>query len=313
MSGHYPVMLPEVLESLNPVDGGVYVDGTFGAGGYTVAILEAAHCNVIAIDRDPDAKMRAEELQKKYGERLTFLHGCFGDVAALLAVAGIGKVDGFVLDVGVSSFQIDQADRGFSFRADGPLDMRMDHGGNGETAADIVNTYDEKELANLIYLYGDERHSRRIAKKIVERRAEKTFETTLDLAELVATAVPGAGKEKIHPATRTFQALRIAVNDELGELERALAASEKILKPDGRLVVVSFHSLEDGAVKSFLKEKSGSEPKGSRYLPELPSTMKATFKLEQRKAVKPSEKEVAENLRSRSAKLRWAVRTEGDA
>lgn len=292
---------------MHPKDGGVYVDGTFGAGGYSAAILDAADCVVVAIDRDPDAADRAAALQEKYGDRLVFLSGCFGDVDDLLADAGIGAVDGFVLDLGVSSFQIDQPERGFSFRFDGPLDMRM--GGGGQTAADLVNTCEEQELANIIYLYGDERRSRQIAKRIVEVRAEKPFETTNELADLVREVVPKSHKDKIDPATRTFQALRIAVNDELGELERALVAAEKILKPGGRLVVVSFHSLEDGMVKKVLREKSGSVARGSRYLPEQAPADDVVFDLPQKKAIKPSDKETAENARSRSARLRWAIRS----
>ena len=302
---HYPVMLPEVLESLRPVDGEVYVDGTFGAGGYTAAILDAADCTVVAIDRDLDAGPRAMALKDKYGERLVFIQGCFGDVFDLLQGAGFEKVDGFVLDLGVSSFQLDEAARGFSFRTDGPLDMRMDLSA-GESAADIVNSYEEDDLANVIYQYGEERKSRQIAKAIVNRRAEKEFETTEDLASVVRAVVPQS-KDGIDPATRTFQALRIAVNDELGELARALEAASKILKSGGRLVVVSFHSLEDGMVKQYLREKSGSESKGSRHMPEIAEQAKI-FELPQKKALKPSEKEIAENSRSRSARLRVGVR-----
>lgn len=309
---HYPVMLPEVLDALQPAAGEIYVDGTFGAGGYTRAMLDEADCTVIAIDRDPDAKARAKTLSAKYGDRLVFIHGCFGDVADLLAAAGFKKIDGFVLDLGVSSMQLDEADRGFSFRADGPLDMRMDNS-QGSTAADIVNGYDEKELADLIYTYGEERHSRRIAKKIVERRREKKFETTADLAATVREVLPKARHDEIDPATRTFQALRIAVNDELGELERALAASESILNPGGRMVVVSFHSLEDGAVKKFFRAKSGNDPQGSRYLPDAGKKDAAIFDLSSKKAVKPSDKETHENPRSRSARLRVAVMKEAAA
>ncbi len=308
MTGHYPVMLPEVLEALSPSDGGVYVDGTFGAGGYSAAILDAADCRVIAIDRDPAARSRAAAMQEKYGDRLVFLCGCFGDVAQLLEGGGIGKVDGFVLDLGVSSFQIDEAERGFSFRFDGPLDMRMNSESEEPTAADIVNNYDEKKLANIIYLYGDERRSRQIARRIVERRAERVFETTEDLADVVRDVVPKSHKDKIDPATRTFQALRIAVNDELGELERALISSEDVLNDGGRLVVVSFHSLEDGMVKRYLREKSGSEPRGSRYAPVAVDVGDVVFKLRGKKAVKPSDVECKENSRSRSARLRAATR-----
>ncbi len=302
---HYPVMLPEVLAALSPSDGEVYVDGTFGAGGYTRAILDAADCHVYAIDRDENAVSVANNLKGQYGDRFTFLRGCFGDVKSLLDDAGAGQVDGFVLDVGVSSMQLDQAERGFSFRFDGPLDMRMDISA-GQTAADIVNAYEESDLANLIYEYGEEKKSRRIARKIVEVRKEKPFERTSELAESIRAVMPKSYKDKIDPATRTFQALRIAVNDELGELDRALAASENVLKEDGRLVVVSFHSLEDGRVKRFLREKEGGE-QGSRHLPQVKLTS-PIFKPIKKKAIKPSDKEVSENPRSRSARLRAAVR-----
>lgn len=310
-------MLPEVLESLNPVKGGVYVDGTFGAGGYTRAILDQAECTVIAIDRDEDADARAQDLSDRYGDRFVFQAGCFGDVERLLSDAGFAQVDGFVLDLGVSSFQIDEAGRGFSFRFDGPLDMRMglaaDDGSGAMSAADIVNTYPEEQLADIIYLYGEERKSRRVAKAIVARRKEQKFETTLDLADLVRSCVPKS-KDGIDPATRTFQALRIAVNDELGELERALDAAQRILKPGGRLVVVSFHSLEDRMVKGYLKDKSsGGGSGGSRYMPAVQSDKQVIFELVSRKAILPSDKEVAENARSRSAKLRVAARVGGGA
>ena len=296
---HYPVMLTEVLAALSPVDGGVYVDGTFGAGGYSRAILDAADCTVVAIDRDPDAQKRAEGFDDP---RLIFLRGCFGDVERLLREAGIDKVDGFVLDLGVSSFQLDEADRGFSFREDGPLDMRMDPE-SGQSAAELIAQTEEKDLADLIYKYGEERKSRRIAHKIIEVCRQTPIETTGQLADIVRSCVPQA-RDGIDPATRTFQALRIAVNDELGELERALASAENILKPGGKMVVVSFHSLEDGLVKHFFREKSGGEA-GSRHLPEVES-VPAIFNLLTRKALKPSEKEVAENARSRSARLRAA-------
>ena len=298
--GHYPVMLPEVLEALSPVDGGIYVDGTFGAGGYAKAILESADCKVVAIDRDPDAQKRAEDMGER---RLIFLRGCFGDVEMLLREAGIGKVDGFVLDLGVSSFQLDEAERGFSFKQSGPLDMRMDPL-SGQSAASIIAHTDEKDLADLIYRYGEERKSRRIARKIVEFRRETPIETTGQLAEIVRSCLPRAKHGEIDPATRTFQALRIAVNDELGELERALQAAEKVLKPGGKMVVVSFHSLEDSLVKRFFKSKSGGEGV-SRHVPQH-DEVPASFELLSRKAVKPSDDEVAENARSRSARLRGA-------
>ncbi len=307
---HYPVMLPEVLDALSPKDGGVYVDGTFGAGGYSRAILDMADCMVYAIDRDPDAIDRACLVKEEYGSRFKFLSGCFGDVGMLLSDAGVDCVDGFVLDVGVSSMQIDQLERGFSFRFDGLLDMRMDNSSDVQTAADIVNNYDAKDLANIIYEYGQERLSRRIAKAIVSRRNEKEFKTTGDLAEVVRSIVPKKPNDKIDPATRTFQALRIAVNDELGELDRALSASEDILTDGGRLVVVSFHSLEDRRVKNFLRDKSGSVDKGSRHLPvQCYEKDPAIFELPMRnKAIKPSKEEVEENPRSRSARLRYAIK-----
>ena len=309
MSAHYPVMLNEVLHGLNPQDGEVYVDGTFGAGGYTRAFLNAADCTVIAIDRDPNALKAAEELAQEFGGRFIFVQGCFGDALELVNKAGFQKIDGFVLDVGVSSMQIDQADRGFSFRFDGPLDMRMAQ--EGVSAADIVNDTEEEPLANLIYKYGEERLSRRIAKRIVEQRAEKKIETTQQLADIVRGAVPRKPQDKIDPATRTFQALRIAVNDELGELERGLVAAESLLKDGGRLAVVSFHSLEDGIVKAFMYERAGYVANNSRHMPvSIEPQSAASFTLKKRKAIEASAEEVQENTRSRSAKLRVAVRND---
>lgn len=306
---HYPVMLNEVLAGLSPQDGEVYVDGTFGAGGYTRAFLNSADCTVIAIDRDPNALKVAEEFTKEFGGRFIFVQGCFGDALELVKKAGFEKIDGFVLDVGVSSMQIDEAGRGFSFRFDGPLDMRMAQ--DGVSAADIVNETEEEDLANLIYKYGEERLSRRIAKNIVRARNDKKFETTFELADAVRAVVPRKPKDKIDPATRTFQALRIAVNDELGELERGLVAAEALLKDAGRLVVVSFHSLEDGIVKAFMSERSGYHVNASRHMPEVISDKALpTFILKKRKAIEASSEEMQENARSRSAKLRVAVRNE---
>ncbi len=306
---HYPVMLPEVLEALSLCDGGVYVDGTFGAGGYSRAILESSNCKVYAIDRDDNARITAEGFKEEFGDRFNFLRGCFGDVKSLLNTVGVKMVDGFVIDVGVSSMQIDEAERGFSFRFDGPLDMRMDMKSGGETAADIVNTYSQDDLANVIYEYGEERKSRHIARKIVKVREEKPFERTLELADAIRSVIPRSPKDKIDPATRTFQALRIAVNDELGELDRALDASEEILSEGGRMVVVSFHSLEDGRVKRFFKNKSNTQAKGSRHLPQsVNSDVQPTFSLLSRKAIKPSDTEISENARSRSARMRFGIR-----
>ncbi len=305
---HFPVMLPEVLSVLSPKDGEVYVDGTFGAGGYTRAFLETANCTVIAIDRDPAAISRADALKAEFGDRLIFVSGKFGDALELVNAAGFTQVDGFVLDVGVSSMQFDEAQRGFSFRFDAPLDMRMDTS-SGETAADLVNTLEEEDLANLIYKYGDERKSRYIAKRIVEERAVEPIATTLRLADMIRDVVFKSPKDKIDPATRTFQALRIAVNDELGELERGLVAAEQLLKEGGRLVVVSFHSLEEGIVKSFLYERAGKTPNVSKYIPLGPQGADPSFLLSPKKPVDPSDTEISQNPRSRSARLRAALRT----
>jgi 16S rRNA (cytosine1402-N4)-methyltransferase len=305
---HAPVMLNEVLAALAPADNEIYIDGTFGAGGYTKAFLDSADCTVIAIDRDPAAIDRAKALNEKYGDRLVFIHGCFGDAEDLIRAAGFEKVDGFVLDLGVSSMQLDQAERGFSFRHDAPLDMRMDNGGRTQTAADIVNTYEEKDLADLIYKYGEERHSRRVAKKIIEARAAAPIQTTFQLADIVRAAVPKSPKDKTDQATRSFQALRIAVNDELGELDRALDAMTRILKPNGRAIIVSFHSLEDSRVKTFFRDNSDEKPLGSRHLPAAINDS-PLFTLPGKSAVKPSEDEISSNPRSRSARLRAAVRT----
>lgn len=300
---HVPVMLPEVLDALSPVDGGVYVDGTFGAGGYTSAILDHADCEVIATDRDSNAILDGQTVVQKYAPRLDLVQSCFGDVAECLNGR---QVDGFVLDIGVSSMQLDQAERGFSFMRDGPLDMRM---GDGETAAELIARIDETDLADLIYKYGEERQSRRIAKAIVNARAENKIETTLQLANVIESAIPRKRGDKIHPATRTFQALRIAVNDELGELERALEASIQILKTGGRLVVVTFHSLEDRIVKNFLKENSDKVTATNKYASEEKEITKP-FSLLSRKAVLASKGEASVNPRARSAKLRAAIRTE---
>lgn len=309
---HAPVMLHEMLAALNPQGGEQIVDGTFGAGGYTKAILEAADCRVFSIDRDSHVRRFADQLKAAFGGRFVFLSGSFGQMVQLLAEQGVESVNGIVLDIGVSSMQLDEAERGFSFKKDGPLDMRMAQ--HGMTAAELVNEASEATLADIIHHYGEEKAARRIAKAIVQSRAEQPITTTHQLAALVARVV-GRGKGKIDPATRTFQALRIHVNDELGELVRALEAAEQLLAPGGRLVVVTFHSLEDRIVKRFFQSRSGGlEERVSRH---VPVTAKAaapvSFELHERKAVKASETEAAENPRARSAKLRWAVRTEAPA
>ncbi len=304
--GHVPVLLAEVLEVLRPRDGGIYLDGTFGLGGYSRGLLEAADCRVVAFDRDPAAIAAGAPLAAAYAPRLRLVQDCFSQMACHLE----GPVDGIALDLGVSSPQLDQAERGFSFRSDGPLDMRM--GPGGETAAQVVNSRSEAELADLIWRYGEERKSRQIARALVARRAEQPFARTLELAETVRGVVRAA-KDGIDPATRTFQALRIYVNDELGELERGLAAAERCLAPHGRLAVVSFHSLEDRIVKDFLRRRSSAAPRGSRHLPDSGAQPAPSFELIRRQAIKPGAREAAENPRARSARLRAAERTAAPA
>lgn len=297
---HIPVLLAEVLEALSPRQGKLIVDGTFGAGGYTRAIL-AEGASVVAIDRDPDAVEAGRDLEEAAGGRLRIVRGAF---SSLDEHAG-QKVDGVVLDIGVSSMQIDEPERGFSFRQDGPLDMRMAR--SGVSAADVVNTWKASDLTRIFGLLGEERHAGRIARMIEKRRAERPFERTLDLAGAIERLVGRKPAEKIHPATRVFQALRIFINDELGELARALLAAERILEPGGVLAVVTFHSLEDRIVKRFLADRSGRAG-GSRHLPEV-HVQEPTFH-KPAPAVSPSEAETAANPRARSARLRSAVRTE---
>lgn len=301
--GHTPVLLAEVLDALAPCDGAHYIDGTFGGGGYARAILARADCGVLAIDRDPDAISRGAELRKEFPGRLVLAQGRFSEMEQFLAAEGATGSDGVVLDLGVSSFQLDEAARGFSFRADGPLDMRMERG--GPSAADFVNTASEGELAEIISRLGEEKHAKRVARAIV---AARPFARTSPLADLVArTLGPHAARQKIHPATRTFQALRLHVNNELGELASGLAAAERVLRPHGRLAVVSFHSLEDRIVKQFLADRSGRAPAGSRHAPELRHSHPATFRLLPPRT--PGAAEIACNPRSRSARLRAAERT----
>lgn len=303
---HQPVLLTEVLEALRPADGGFYVDGTFGRGGYSGAILDAARCTVLAIDRDPQAIEAGQALAQRHGGRLLLRHGRFGDMEQIVGPEH-RSVDGVTLDLGVSSPQLDDAARGFSFRADGPLDMRMDPTDGGPTAADLVNRLPEGELADLIYRLGDEHKSRRVAHAIVDARTVAPIHGTARLAEIVRRAV-GRASDGLDPATRTFQALRLAVNEELEELERALVAAEHVLKPMGRLAVVAFHSLEDRAVKRFLKARTGSEPRPSRHAPVTVRHMPATFRMPSTRAVRPSAAEIAANPRARSARLRVGER-----
>ena len=299
---HIPVMLPEVLEALAPRTGAAYLDATFGGGGYAGAILEAADCTLWAIDRDPDAIARGAELAGKFPGRLHLLHGSFAEMLALLSAHGVDRLDGVVMDLGLSSFQIDDPARGFSFRADGPLDMRMDR--DGPTAADLVAGLSEADLADTLYELGEERLSRRIAKAIVQARAEAAITTTGQLAAIIRRVVP-KDASGLDPATRSFQALRIRVNDELGQIERALTQAAGLLTPGGRLVVVSFHSGEDRIVKRFMTEMAGRLPAPSRHDPRgLAGRPAAGFALLSARPRRPSDAEIARNPRARSARLR---------
>ena len=308
MSGpHAPVLLDEVIEALAPKAGDVIIDATFGAGGYTRAIL-ATGAQVIALDRDPTVQRHADAVANDYPGQFQLVRTAFSGLSDAFADTGKAKLDGAVFDIGVSSMQLDEAERGFSFMRDGPLDMRM--AGEGESAADIVNGWDHGPLAHILKLYGEERQSGRIATAILRRRIAQPFARTLDLADVVEKALGGRRGAPTHPATRTFQALRIAVNDELGELTAGLEAAERTLSPGGRLAVVTFHSLEDRIVKAFLTERSGNAPGGSRHAPVAIETRKPSFTLQFKGAREAGEAELAANPRSRSAKLRAAVRTE---
>ncbi|MBT5186124.1 MAG: 16S rRNA (cytosine(1402)-N(4))-methyltransferase RsmH [Kordiimonadaceae bacterium] len=310
---HISVMLEEVLEALAPNENGIYVDGTFGAGGYSRGIMSENVSMLYAIDRDPSVIPTADIISEDFPKKFMLLKGCFSDMENLLLEQDRKCVDGIVLDIGVSSMQLDQAERGFSFMRDGPLDMRM--GDQGPTAADVVNETEEEDLANIIYQLGEERASRRVARAIVVAREEKKFTRTLELSKVVEKAVGGPrykkGKRQIHGATRTFQALRIYVNDELGELRKGLEAAEKVLAPGGRLCVVTFHSLEDRIVKNFFKTRSGDISRGSRHMPVQGTDMPdPTFTMLFRGGKKASKSEIEINVRSRSAKLRAAIRTD---
>jgi 16S rRNA (cytosine1402-N4)-methyltransferase len=305
---HIPVLGRQAVEMLRPRDGGIYVDATFGAGGYSAAILDTPGARVVGIDRDQSAVAGGFDLVDRSGGRLTLVEDRFSSLAEVCAAQGIEAVDGVVMDVGVSSMQLDQADRGFSFRLGGPLDMRM--GRDGPTAADVVAKASEADLANIIYIFGEERHSRGVAKAIVAARKEAPITTTRALADIVSKVVWAKAGE-IHPATRTFQALRIFVNEELDELHLALSAAERTLKPGGRLAVVSFHSLEDRIVKNFLVERAKAGG-GSRHLPEVAQAA-PSFAILTKRPVTADDAEVAANPRARSAKLRAAERTAAPA
>ena len=307
-SRHIPVLGVEAVELLSPRDGGIYVDATFGAGGYSRLLLAVPGTHVIGIDRDRTAISCGFDLVDGSAGRLTLVEDRFSNLAEVCAAQGVFAVDGLVMDVGVSSMQLDQAERGFSFRLGGPLDMRMGH--DGPTAADVVARASEADLANIIYIFGEERHSRAVARAIVAARKEAPITTTRALADIVSKVVRSKPNE-IHPATRTFQALRIFVNEELDELHLALAAAERMLKPGGRLAVVSFHSLEDRIVKNFLVER-GKAGGGSRHLPEMAQAA-PSFHVLTKRPMTPGDQEVTANPRARSAKLRGAERTEAPA
>jgi 16S rRNA (cytosine1402-N4)-methyltransferase len=308
LPSHIPVLGRQAVELLKPRDGGIYVDATFGAGGYSRAILDSAGTRVIGIDRDRSAIAGGFDLVDGSGGRLTLVEDRFSNLAEICAGLGFAAVDGVVMDVGVSSMQLDEAGRGFSFRTEGPLDMRMGH--DGPTAADVVARASEADLANIIYIFGEERHSRGVARAIVAARKEAPIATTRALADIVAKVV-WAKPGEIHPATRTFQGLRIFVNQELDELHLALSAAERVLKPGGRLVVVSFHSLEDRIVKNFLSER-GKAGGGSRHLPEIAQAA-PSFSILTKRPVTPDDEEISANPRARSAKLRAAERTDAPA
>jgi 16S rRNA (cytosine1402-N4)-methyltransferase len=297
---HKPVMCEEVLSILNPSDGCVYLDGTLGAGGHSRKILESADCSVVGIDKDPTAIELCRDLEKQYGNKFLSINGSFGNLSQHLNSIGINKIDGILLDLGTSSMQLGTPERGFSFQFDAPLDMRMTQ--TGERAYDIINSLSEDSLADIIFYFGEERRSRKIAKAIVNKRKIKKIKTTFDLNEIILS-VKKANNKKIHPATKTFQALRIYINNELKDLYEALISIEKVLSEKGRLVVISFHSLEDRIVKNFIKENSIPLRK---YDPKNPDKI---FVYENRKVIKPSEYEVKKNRRSRSAKLRWVFRS----
>jgi 16S rRNA (cytosine1402-N4)-methyltransferase len=298
---HKPVMLKEMVETLKPRDNGVYVDGTFGAGGYSRAILKAANCRVYALDRDPNTKRFAEKIEAEFYDRFVWILGNFSNMCTFLSAQGVQKVDGVVLDLGISSMQIDEPERGFSFKKDGPLDMRMQ--ADGQNAADVVNYASEEELADILYYYGEEKQARRIAKAIVSARNTLPITRTLQLADIIRHAL-GNKYSKSDLATRSFQALRIHVNQEFEAIERGLQDAEQLLSPGGRLVVVTFHSLEDRLVKRFYHSRCGRLGEQSRHAPKDADSAAPSFFLPRPEKLTPSAEEIAENPRSRSATLR---------
>jgi 16S rRNA (cytosine1402-N4)-methyltransferase len=307
-SGHVPVLLHEAMEALDLRRGGLYLDGTFGAGGYTRALLDRG-ARVIALDRDPSAIRAGQELKTSSHGQLELVEARFGELDEVVKRLGVDAVDGVVFDIGVSSMQLDETARGFSLRFDAPLDMRM--GASGRSAADILRDEDETTIADILFHFGEERASRRIARAIVADRETKPYTSTLELAAMIARVVPARRGELTHPATRAFQALRIAVNDELGELVRGLCAAELLLKPGGRLAVVTFHSLEDRIVKQFFAGRSGRGRAASRRLPGEPAEAEPTLEVPRGQPIEASEAETHANPRSRSAKLRFGIRTSG--
>lgn len=304
---HNPVLVVEVVEALSPKADAVYLDATFGRGGYSRAILDAAPCEVIAIDRDPDAIAAGQSLCQEYDDRLTLLEGRFSQIRSLLASINVPYVDGIVFDFGVSSPQLDDAERGFSFRFDGPLDMRMEK--SGTDASDFINAASEKDIADILWQFGEERASRRIARAIIEARKETEITTTFQLAKIIRAVMPRPKPGQIDPATRSFQAIRIYINNELEEIRAALPAAMACLKPGGKLAVVAFHSLEDRLVKTFIMNEAGKAPRPSRHLPDL-EEHPPRLKMITRKPIIPSDDEMHRNPRSRSARLRIAERTD---
>ena len=297
---HIPVMPAETLALLSPRDGGTYLDATFGGGGHASLILEAAACTLFAIDRDPAAINRGAALAARYPGRLTLIEGRFGAMLELLGEVGVARLDGVLMDCGTSSFQLDEAARGFSFRLSGPLDMRM--GRDGPTAAMLVNTLPGSDLADLFAEYGEERHAKRIARAIIAARVRAPIASTTELAGIIRTAVPPS-RDRIDPATRTFQALRIRVNDELDEIARGLAAAATLLSPGARLVAIAFHSLEDRLIKRFMADAAGRTPAPSRHAPST-SRPAPRFRLLTPRALRPQPAEIAANPRAASARLR---------